>query len=214
MRRIPLRPPSDQDDDFRRKYDYQTFIYDAAFSENRLRLLAPPFLNLTPIVETARIFTSFSSMPLRHSLRSLDRHSQIDVEVAPNTEVVHFKTPIGLRSFRSTIADADFYAGKRVLLAKSKDNELSWISDWVTYHQIVHRADAVLLFDNGSRKYDLVELVEAIAANTRVDRIGVVSWPFPFGPRPSRARVFDSDYCQYGALESAHHRFLPKARSV
>ena len=40
----------------------------------------------------------------------------------------------------------------------------------------------------------------------------VVDWPYPYGVPDGRR--WDSDYCQYGVLEHARHRFLAEAQAV
>src|SRR5699024_387804 len=104
------------------------------------------------------------------------------------------------------------YKDKTVLFSKSKNNDLQWISDWVQYYVSNHGVDAVLLYDNGSTEYSTAEVLEAITVKG-VDVATVVSWPFKFGPQGGKwngptAAPWDSDFCEYGIIEHARHKYL------
>lgn len=104
------------------------------------------------------------------------------------------------------------------MTTKSKNNDLQWISDWAKFHAIKHGVDAVLLYDNGSDDYTSSDVLAALD-HPQLDVVIVVDWPFKFGPQGGswnglKGAPWDSDYCEYGILEHARHRFLSEAAGV
>ena len=82
------------------------------------------------------------------------------------------------------------------------------------FYSKFHAANAFLIFDNGSGRYSFQDLLNSIELPKNVDILGVVNWPFKFGPQAVDHPYWDSDFCQYGALETARRRFLAKSRAV
>jgi hypothetical protein len=216
-RRTPFTPPSDQSEQFRRNFDYRTFIYDCAWDResSEVILLAPSFYNLRGYAEQAHFIASPGWRECSHSIAMLDTHDQIRVRVPPGSSGLHLVSGLGMQAFRLDASDLAFFEGRRVLLTKSKNNEIVWLRDWIAYHQVHHGADAVLIFDNASDRYDIETLLEALSGIPGIARLGIVTWPFPWGgrPPPGSEGIWE-DHCQYGALETAHWRFLQFARSV
>ena len=136
--------------------------------------------------------------------------------IGPLGKVTH---PIGA-SYRS------LFAGKKVLVTKSKNNQLDWITDWININQSLHGINALLLFDNDSTAYTTQELLQHLAVHISLDVLCLVHLPYPFGPGGGISRSllckannntpvpWDSDYLNYGLLELAHQRFLPDASQV
>lgn len=106
---------------------------------------------------------------------------------------------------------AHLFAGRRVLVALSKDNPLDWIRDWATYHAAVHGTDAVIIYDNGSSAYGLEELAATLAAVPGILASAVVIWTYPFG---ASQPPFRGNFCQTGMLDHCRRQFAPAARSV
>jgi hypothetical protein len=217
IRRMPLTPPSNQSEQFRRDFDYRTFIYDCAWDRERSEavFLAPQFNNLRAYAERTRFLASPGWQVSPHSITKFDRHDQVRVRVPPESRRVYVANALGMQVFDLDTSDLGFFEGRRVLLTTSKNNEIVWLRDWIAYHQALHGADAVLLFDNASDRYRIEELLTALSGIVGIARLGIVSWPFPWGgyPPDDREDAWE-DHCQYGALETAHWRFLQRARSV
>jgi hypothetical protein len=109
---------------------------------------------------------------------------------------------------------AEVFRDRRVLLTISKDNEPVWIHDWVHFFARNHGADAVLLYDNAPDAGDSARIYDAISSVPGIEVTVVVHWPYRFGPGGGPQRHWDSDFCQYGMLEHARHRFLAAAAAV
>ncbi len=106
------------------------------------------------------------------------------------------------------------FANRRCLLTKSKNNDLRWIRDWVKFHVKAHRADAALIYDNGSDRYAPREILDALAGIAGLEAAVVVEWPFKWGVHGDDFGIWDSDFAQHGILEHARWRFLEYARGV
>lgn len=56
------------------------------------------------------------------------------------------------------------FRNRRVLVTKSKNNDLQRIKDWALFHARAHGADAALLYDNDSDRYTPAEIMGALAS--------------------------------------------------
>jgi hypothetical protein len=145
-------------------------------------------------------------------VRDLDRHSQIWI---PTSESV---LPMKVGPFEPSTIEVQpnlcgLFRDKRVLFTKSKDNDLNWIRDWAYFHARAHGTNAVLLYDNASRRYASDEVREVLSRVPGLDVAIVVDWPYKFGPQGVEGH-WDSDFCEYGIMEHARHRFLALAEGV
>lgn len=109
---------------------------------------------------------------------------------------------------------AALLAGRRVLMTLSRDNPLPWIRDWAAFHVSQHAADAVLVYDNGSRDYTKAALGEALAGIPGLAAAVVVDWPFRYGSGGAPGQSPLDNFCQTGALDHARRCFCPLALSV
>jgi tetratricopeptide (TPR) repeat protein len=106
----------------------------------------------------------------------------------------------------------------RTAVTLSRNNELTWIRDWVIFNQKYHGCDGILIYDNNSDAYginDIYEYLEPIAEDMQII---ILSWPFKYGVAdwrlPLSCGIADSLYCQTGMLEHARRRFLAHSSSV
>ncbi|MGY2746012.1 hypothetical protein [Arthrobacter sp. UYCu723] len=111
------------------------------------------------------------------------------------------------------------FTDRKVLFTKSKDNELEWIRDWAIFHVLNQKIDAILIYDNGSTKYEPEDVLDCLKGIEGLEVAVVVHWPFPFGPQGGswdglRNAPWDSDYCEYGIIQHARHRFLKDSYGV
>jgi len=211
FKRQAPRPVSLQENDYLEKFDDSTLWYDAFLDDDWVRLTAPPPMNLQQEI-VAKLESSLNC-PSEITVHNLDRVSHfllpISVE-AQNSFLINItNNQIELRPDSNKRSK---YKDKTVLFSKSKNNDLQWISDWVQYYVSNHGVDAVLLYDNGSTEYSTAEVLEAITVKG-VDVATVVSWPFKFGPQGGKwngptAAPWDSDFCEYGIIEHARHKYL------
>lgn len=215
-RRLSVRPMEAREDDYEAKFDAETLFFDSFLGiRGRIVLVGPPFLNLRAAMEAATIEALPSGRPCRFELRELDRHGQIHVEAPDGTRSLVVTSALGRVEVSVQPSEVDVFAGRRVVFTQSRNNDLAWIQDWARYTRDAHGADAVLLYDNASTRYDSAAVAEALGAVSGIRAVRVVEWPFKYGPQGLDARRFwDSDFCQHGAWEHARRRFLEAAASV
>lgn len=228
LRREPPRRVEQRQADYDLKFDFQTVFYDCFLSVDRrsIMCLGPPLLNLASRVTPAVVGAFGKRTFSRAVIRTLDRVSQFRL----HPKRWSAELPPGLFAQHSLAAQpnlCELFRGKRVIMTMSKDNELAWIRDWAEFHARNHGCDAVLIYDNGSTRYEAAKVREIVAAIPGVDAAVVVNWPFSFGPSGAGGvvkvwvalnglehQVWDSDFCQYGYLEHARHRILASASAV
>ncbi len=109
-----------------------------------------------------------------------------------------------------------WFAGRRVLMAVSRDNRLAWVADWVRFHQVHHGVDAVLLFDNQSTAYASGDVARTVATVPEIAVVAVVPWAVGHGSSTGRLgwRRTDMNHGQAIAFALARRRFLAEAAWV
>lgn len=216
-RRQPVRPVDKRTDDFSEKFDEDVLFYDCFIDANgrSARLLGPPTLNLAPALEASYWNDSTAGDVAFTRFKNMDRHSQVIIPIVSHFSTVRIDGSLGRYAVALEAADFRQFADKRVIFTLSKNNELRWIQDWMRFYRDVHGADAVLIYDNGSTKYSLDELTEAVSDIGGFDAGCIVDWPFKYGPQGfGENDYWDSDFCQRGVLEHARWHFLSHAKSA
>lgn len=215
--REPPRPPAQRQSDYLDKFDHDTLVYDAFPTGDTVRLVGPPLLNLAGPLGDATWRIDDTEVPAR--LEDLDRTQQSWLD-ASATGGAKLTVKLGEATCEAEISESgvDWFRGRRVLTTKSKNNDLQWITDWARFHAEKQGVDAVLFYDNGSDHYRPEDVLEALDV-PGVEVAVVVVWPFKFGPQGGNwagltNAPWDSDFCQYGILEHARHRFLSEAAGV
>ena len=214
LRRESPRPQYLRGPGYQEQFDDLTVFYDCFRTADGRGtiMLGPPLLNLERPVWRALRGSDWRRRFLPMPVRRLDRHSQVRIGTAGGIDL-----PAGMfqqSCLRVRPNCSEIFRGRRVVLAMSRDNELQWIKDWVLFVVRNHGADAVLLYDNASTKYGSEQLRETIHSVPGVAAAEVVEWPYKHGPRGAEGVPWDSDFCQYGAMEHARHRFLAHAQAV
>ncbi len=215
--REPTRDPAAREPGFDDAFDASTLFFDNAIrtAAGRAVLLGPPLNNLEEAISEMQVTAGLGRTSSPFSLKSMNRHAQIWVDLERTAADLTIDTRFGALNVPVIDARPDLYAGRRVLLTVSKDNDLIWIEDWVRYHRDVHGADAVLIYDNNSSIYTIDALKDALSRLDGIAIAGVVDWPFKYGPQgKADGTRWDSDFCQSGALEHARWMFLSDAASV
>jgi hypothetical protein len=228
LRREPPRLVGQRQPDYEASFDFRTVFYDCFSSVDGRRLICigPPLANLARAVLPAILRAFKKSMFSRAEIRRLDRVCQLAFRPGSANAVLSGDL-FEQRALAPQPNHCDWFRGRRVLTAISKDNHLDWIRDWAEFYVRWHGCDAVLLYDNGSTQYESAKVRDVLRAIPGVDLAVVVDWRFPIGPsgggNAARSRtgpngeqlaIWDSDFCQYGFLEHAHQRFLLSAAAV
>ncbi len=210
LSRIPPRLEDSRQPSYDEEFDRETILYDLFRSPdgNMIVGIGPPLANLADEVLPV-LKRQFGC--LDH--RSLDRISQLWFSHGRDSCAF----PPGL--FKQTKLEVQpnhhaLFHGKKVALVKSRDNLLTWIWEWAYFLAECHGCDAILFYDNGSNGYAIAEIQKTLTSVPGIATAVVVAWPYKFGPSGRPHLVWDSDFCQYGILEHARHRFLATAHSV
>ncbi|WP_128514041.1 hypothetical protein [Tabrizicola thermarum] len=199
------------------EYDRRTLVYDAIYLPNSdlVRLYLPRLLNLQGILLRSRFFIDGQeTRPTRHKV--FRRFEVVDFRHRnPPPERIEIETEsIGTFEARINPAAHEAFKGRRVVYTLLRNEKLEWIRDWLTFHQAVQGADAVLIADNGSTSYSSSDLREAIAEVPGYVVSHVVSVPLPWGPRGAAPGVDDGKYLQTALLNLMRDRFLLLADGV
>ena len=234
IRRTMPRAPELRPANYEEEFDSLTVFYDCFVSADGAWrvLLGPPLLNLESGV--------LSSFP---GLFGCESSTQVRLISPPPTAMHNLSSQLWLKSTQDSVDvdatsfhqghivvqpnESQLFSGRKVLLTLSKDNEIRWIRDWVTFFARRHEYDAVLFYDNASSSYDASDIYDAVSSIPGIEATAVVHWPYKYGPQGTDAfhdrlregsgpppLPWDSTYCQPGMLEHARHRFLSSAEAV
>ncbi|MEM1361109.1 MAG: hypothetical protein AAGF94_05265 [Pseudomonadota bacterium] len=210
-----VRPPERRTAIYTERFDRRTLFYDAVAlaGQDAVLLTAPRFLNLWPILRDG----------LRRDGRRLPRHA-LHRRTYLRCEQVLIKHPGGAlslemmgHSYEINVrrSGQPLFAGRRVVMAVNKNNDLEWVRDWARFHAHRHRADGVLIFDNGSTSYTPDALAENLADMPELARAVVIAAPFPYGPADKGGR-FDVPprFFQTAMFNLARRDLVANAASV
>jgi hypothetical protein len=203
--RRPPRDPSLRHPGYLDEFDHRTVGYDAFVRDATTYLIGPPLLNLTLDAPSVAEVVQFG-LPGK----GLDKTARVTL---PATDELRLTVSGQELAGPTGRADWELFSNRRVLLTMSKDNDLDWIHDWVTFHVRSHGVDAVLLYDNGST-YGSEAVAQTLSAVAGLEVGLVVDWPFPFGPQGGLVQLWDSDFCQVGGFEHARQKYLGAAAGV
>jgi hypothetical protein len=216
--RQPPRPANLQQPGYLDKFDAKTVFYDVFRDGSDIILSGPPLLNLQTFLQSAEL-TDENGTRLRTAYGDLDRTQNSRVLDAGNSQIL--STWINEIDISIPVAPSmtGLFAGRKVLFTKSKDNELTWIRDWAAFHVVHQGIDAVLIYDNGSTKYNAEDVLDCLRGIEGLRTVVVVNWPFPFGPQGGnweglKDAPWDSDFCEYGIIQHARYRFLQESYGV
>ncbi|WP_157966395.1 glycosyltransferase family 92 protein [Oceanibium sediminis] len=217
IRRLAPRPRALRHESYGQKFDDRTVIYDLFRSGDPCELIAicPPLFNLLDDLDIRiTALPDGSPCPFRVEPRALTE--RLVIRVPEGCESLRIATRAGTWQVAPAPAIQARFAGARAITTLSRDNDLQWIRDWVTYHVRAQGATAAVIYDNGSRRYTPEALASALEG-TGVD-VAVVPWPYPYGPNdhrmPATRRVFDSNFCQTSMLDHAWQRLFAQADAV
>lgn len=223
------RPPEHRQEGYEEAFDRYTLFCDAFVHGRGIILSGPPLLNLMPAMRDVT-FRLNGVLPLVSSLEDRERTQRSRLSLRDSSKAMlamrkaalltskrqNVQFSFGSQKFRMDVNDSPIsrFAGRRVLYTHQKDNDLNWIRDWIVFHREMHSIDAVIIYDNVSSKYSMDELAAVVESIDGIEEGVVLSWPFPFGPGAPRDDLWDSDFCQYTAMEHMRRRFARQAAGI
>ncbi|MEM9579363.1 MAG: hypothetical protein AAF891_01650 [Pseudomonadota bacterium] len=195
-------------------YDFTTLAYDVVWMPRAraILLVCPKLLNLESLLKDGRIEADGTALP-RPRIKRYRRHDE--VWIACRTRPAEMVIRHGTLELRAAVSPQETaFDGANVLMTKSKDNALEWLTDWALHHRRDQGADAALLFDNGSTTYGLEDARHAIGAGAGIAASAAIASDFPFGSWKASKLIHRSMFYQAGMLNLARHRFLARARAA
>lgn len=167
-------------------FDYWTLFSDVFVDRRgRLRAVGPPLGNLVQDLPQLEVLVpAIGAGPVGarrvHQRRErwvhdfalkVPRQEPFEVLVRAG-EVFETSVMVDPSRFRAPLGDV-------TLVTLQKNNEPSWVRQWIEYHASLGVSDFVI-YDNGSANFD--DLVVEVGKTAEV-QVQIVEWPFPYGPR-------------------------------
>ena len=201
-------------DGYDETYDFRTIAYDTVWMERQksILLVCPKLLNLESLLKSSKITASGNEVKISR-IKHYRRHDEVWIACAARPRDLEIRTKHFALSAKIG-SQVNIFDGKNVLVTKSKNNDLNWVSDWIKYHVESQGATAALIFDNGSDAYSFPELQQTMETVEGLETALAVASDFPFGSWKSSKLIHRSMFYQAGMLSIARHRFLHSARAA
>jgi hypothetical protein len=217
LRRLPRAPRRPRPAGVLEGYEDRALAYDAFWHQDgrRILLVGPPPRNLAAHYKTARYAAGRATLRATHHVTISTMITELEGAPLETREIA-----LELGGTRHTVTiganRCDAFAGRRLLFTMSKDNDLAWIAEWARWHQRLHQADAIVLFDNGSTRYGIAEIEETLRRVEGIAVVSVVSWPWRYGvtDRAVWNNPFYVLYLQVGAMNVLLRRFGMQAAAI
>ena len=201
--------------DYDEKYDFRTLFYDAIFvpQSRAICLICPKLLNLSAVVKDG-LFASNDQRLKPKIMHQRGRYDEIWLECSGVPDCLRIR--FGTFDCEITVGkqNKQTFKGLRCAVLKSKDNDLEWIKDWAEYHVKVHGLQGLVFFDNGSEKYSTEDVHNALLEINGLEKVRVLSAPFPFGPVTHSTYKHSSKFLTGGLLNIARLRYFQSAAAV
>lgn len=219
LRRLPRAPHKQRPPAFHERFEDRALVYDCFWHADgeRVLLVGPPPMNLAPLYRHAR----YEALPSR-TLLTARHHASLSTMItelggAPaGTTAIRFE--LEGQSFELPVGEnySSALARRRVLFTMSKDNELGWIAEWARWHARLHGTDAIVLFDNGSTRYEPAAIEETLRAVPGINQVAVASWPGRYGETDHAllSSPFYVLFLQVSSMSVALRRFAPGAAGL
>jgi hypothetical protein len=212
LRRAPRAPERQRPAEFAAAFDTRTLFYDCFrhVDGQRILLVGPPAMNLAAALRGAAYVAKPSGTRLAAKLFPSISTMVTELTGAPD-DTTHIEVTVGGETLALAVQpnDCQTLAGRRLLFTISRDNDLAWIREWAELHQRLHGTDAVILFDNGSTRYDTAELQATLANVPGIAFAGVHSWPYSFGPYDAAVtnNPYWARFLQIGSMGAVLRRY-------
>jgi hypothetical protein len=214
-REAPI-PKSEVTAEFEARFDSDTLFYDVFLDVDArcVMAIAPPPMNCAAAFDAARFRLGTDGPTLTAHVYHRMKYSVVRLPVPigalPDVLQIEMNGRAETVPVRPSLCHA--LANRRIAYLLSKDSPLPWIEDWVRYNVTIHRADAVLFYDNGSTIYDTAALESTLASIEGLATFAVVPWRYPYGPEQDKGAGWEYCFCQLGALQHARWRFCRLGR--
>lgn len=193
-------------------WDKNTFIYDVFHDGKDIKAIAPRLYNYNDFIDRSVIEFKIDGTelsPLRYTVsrtsyfefsneNDFKNAKKLTVILDENTE---YQASIGKNYVEEL-------AGHNILVTINKNNNLVWIYDWATHYVKQHNIDTIILFDNGSDKYEINQILRTLENVDGLENAFVIPSPFIYGT-PGATNWYEN-----AMRNIAHFRFAKKANLV
>lgn len=197
-------------------YDSTTLFYTAIYDAvvRQLHVFAPPMLNFSLVVKRAQFYLNGQKLDAPHVIHA-EKFDQLIFVNIPSGSILTMAVD-GTESAMPVLScDSARFAGRRVVYTMSRNNDLAWIKDWMIWNQQMHKADAVLIVDNGTTAYEADELAATLRSVAGYNRAEVMQVPSRYGPDITTAhRAQDGAFLQTALMNAFWMLWLRYARAV
>lgn len=211
-----IGPVEERDANYDNRYDFHTLIYDCYFASDagEVVLICPSLFNFRPLMEAATWQIDGVDVKIK-KIEKLSRGNAVRIKAPSDSpKTISFTHPLFSGELDINAEHLDDFAGKNAIYAISKDNNLEWVKDWLTYYVMEHGANAVVIYDNHSTAYSMEDLEAALISVPGIEAACVVRAWFPFGPGGPGNTNFNSKFLHMTMVELGRRRLLGQARAV
>lgn len=217
FRREPRRPIELRRDyfggmKFNDNFDWDNIWYDAVqIAPQAILLIGPPLYGAANSIASLVQITDPQGNLLNGSFIEMDRACLTVINSTQTVDHIKMLSNTGEVIIKVNQASSEF-DNRKTMFTLQKDNPISWIREWMAYHQMNLGVDASLIYDNSSTSYSAESLEEQLRSPGVVVR--VVRWDVPYGPQGFDCdyyNTWDSDYAQSTMFEHAKRRYLHDA---
>jgi hypothetical protein len=170
-------------------------------------------LNLERVLKNGIISCEGRRLSISRIYR-LKRYNEVWLKCPVNPRILRFEYNDLTFDVTLSVQDTEIFKGLNCAVLKSKDNDLIWIREWADYHVRIHNLQGILFFDNNSKKYDMLEIVETLRSVPGLQKSCIVPTPYSYGPLTAGKGGYDSKFLQLGIQNIARLRFMRSARAV
>jgi hypothetical protein len=188
LRRLPRAPHRKRPKKFYVGFEDRALVYDVFWhmDASQVLMVCPPAQNLADHWAAATFKALPSGQNLSasfHSIRSTMTIALKDVPDDTKKIEINFAGQIFVADIMPNLTRE--FDGTRLIFTMSQNNPLDWINQWARFHQTMHEADAVIIFDNGSSIYSPEDVAKNLAQIRGIKRVLVVPVPHKYGPHDS-----------------------------
>ncbi len=198
------------------RYDWTTLWYEALWTGRYVAVVCPRLFHLEEMLVGGQIrLDGHAAQPTRIERRVSHtilwfRAKKKPAEIAVDIDGQTLATPVTDRSNEA------FFKGLNTVFMLQQNNGLDWIRDFLTYHRVKHRLEAVLCFDNASSDYTPEDLARTMA-EAGMSRAMIFTVPHRYGARGCGADgvpSWEGTTLQFSLINIARLRLLRAARAV